>query len=64
MDVFGAFCLPASKTMITGEGGMFVTSDAALFERVFTLSHRGRARSQLKQFWSDMVGFKDKVSNS
>ena len=50
--------------MITGEGGMFVTSDAALFERVFTLSHRGRARSQLKQFWSDMVGFKDKVSNS
>ena len=42
---------------------MFVTSDAALFERVLTLSNHGRARGQPKQFWSDMVGFKYKLSN-
>ena len=38
MGVFGAFSLHGTKTVTTGEGGMFVTSDAALFERVLTLS--------------------------
>ena len=42
---------------------MFVTNDAALFERVLTLSNHGRARGQTKQFWPDMVGFKYKMSN-
>ena len=63
MGVFGAFSLHGSKTMTTGEGGMFVTNDAALFERVITLSNHGRTRGQPKQFWSDMVGFKYKMSN-
>ena len=52
-----------TKTVTTGEGGMFVTSDGALFERVLTLSNHGRVRGQSKQFWSDMVGFKYKISN-
>ena len=38
MGVFGAFSFHGTKTVTTGEGGMFVTSDAALFERVLTLS--------------------------
>ena len=38
MGVFGAFSLHGSETVTTGEGGMLVTSDAALFERVLTLS--------------------------
>ena len=63
MGVFGTFSLHGTKTITTGEGGMFVTSDAALFERVLTLSNHGRARGQPKQFWSDMVGFKYKLSN-
>ena len=63
MGLFGAFSLHGTKTMTTGEGGMFVTSDAALFERVLTLSNHGRARGQPKQFWSDTVGFKYKLSN-
>jgi perosamine synthetase len=60
---FGAFSFHGTKTVTTGEGGMFVTSDAALFERVLTLSNHGRARGQTKQFWPDMVGFKYKMSN-
>lgn len=60
---FGAFSFHGSKTLTTGEGGMFVTDDSALFEKVLTLSNHGRARGQTKQFWPDMVGFKYKMSN-
>lgn len=42
---------------------MFVTNDPDLYEQVLTLSNHGRARSQNKQFWPDMVGFKYKMSN-
>ncbi len=60
---FGVFSFHGTKTLTTGEGGMFVTSDAALYEKVLTLSNHGRARGQKKQFWPDMVGFKYKMSN-
>jgi perosamine synthetase len=63
MGSFGTFSFHGTKTLTTGEGGMFVTSDAALFERVLTLSNHGRARGQAKQFWPDMVGYKYKMSN-
>lgn len=63
MGAFGAFSFHGTKTITTGEGGMFVTNDAALFERVLTLSNHGRARGQTKQFWPDMVGYKYKMSN-
>lgn len=63
MGAFGAFSFHGTKTVTTGEGGMFVTSDVALYEHVLTLSNHGRARSQTKQFWPDMVGFKYKMSN-
>lgn len=63
MGLFGAFSFHGTKTLTTGEGGMFVTNDANLYERVLTLSNHGRARSQTKQFWPDMVGFKYKMSN-
>lgn len=63
MGKFGAFSFHGTKTLTTGEGGMFVTNDEALFERVLTLSNHGRARGQTKQFWPDAVGFKYKMSN-
>lgn len=63
MSKFGAFSFHGTKTLTTGEGGMFVTNDADLFERVLTLSNHGRARDQTKQFWPDVVGFKYKMSN-
>jgi len=63
MGVFGAFSFHGTKTMTTGEGGMFVTNDPELYETVLTLSNHGRARNQTKQFWPDMVGFKYKMSN-
>jgi perosamine synthetase len=63
MGRFGTFSFHGTKTLTTGEGGMFVTNDEALYEKVLTLSNHGRARSQQKQFWSDMIGFKYKISN-
>lgn len=63
MGTFGAFSFHGTKTLTTGEGGMFVTNDSALYEKVLTLSNHGRARGQTKQFWPDMVGFKYKMSN-
>jgi len=60
---FGTFSFHGTKTVTTGEGGMFVTDDAELYESVLTLSNHGRARGQTKQFWPDLVGFKYKMSN-
>ena len=63
MGTFGAFSFHGTKTLTTGEGGMFVTNDPDLYKRVLTLSNHGRARRQTKQFWPEMVGFKYKMSN-
>lgn len=63
MGAFGTFSFHGTKTVTTGEGGMFVTQDDALYERVLTLSNHGRARGQIRQFWPDIVGFKYKMSN-
>ncbi|MEH2591192.1 DegT/DnrJ/EryC1/StrS family aminotransferase [Bradyrhizobium sp. AZCC 1721] len=63
MGRFGTFSFHGTKTVTTGEGGMFVTNDPELYERVLTLSNHGRSPTQPKQFWPDVVGFKYKMSN-
>lgn len=63
MGAFGAFSFHGTKTITTGEGGIFVTNDDALYERVLTLSNHGRARGESRQFWPERVGFKYKMSN-
>ncbi|MEO7433194.1 MAG: DegT/DnrJ/EryC1/StrS family aminotransferase [Dokdonella sp.] len=63
LGTFGAFSFHGTKTITTGEGGMFVTSDDALYERVLTLSNHGRSRNEQRQFWSETIGFKYKMSN-
>lgn len=63
MGSFGSFSFHGTKTMTTGEGGMFITNDPDLYEKVLTLSNHGRVRTQTKQFWPDAVGFKYKMSN-
>jgi perosamine synthetase len=63
MGRFGTFSFHGTKTMTTGEGGMFVTNDGVLADRVMTLSNHGRDRAQKKQFWADAIGYKFKMSN-
>ena len=63
IGAFGTFSFHGTKTITTGEGGMFVTSDKDLYEKALTLSNHGRERTQVKQFWPDRMGFKFKMSN-
>lgn len=63
MGEFGTFSFHGTKTITTGEGGMFVTNNSALFEQVRMLANHGRSATQTKQFWPDAVGFKYKMSN-
>lgn len=63
MGRFGTFSFHGTKTLTTGEGGMFVTNDSELYSKVLTLSNHGRATNQTKQFWPDAIGFKYKLSN-
>jgi perosamine synthetase len=60
---FGAFSFHGTKTITTGEGGIFVTDDDALYEQVLTLSNHGRARGETRQFWPSVIGYKYKMSN-
>jgi perosamine synthetase len=63
MGVFSTFSFHGTKTLTTGEGGILITNDQALYERVLTLNNHGRMREQVKQFWPDMLGYKYKMSN-
>lgn len=63
MGKFGSFSFHGTKTLTTGEGGIFVTNDADLYETVLTLSNHGRSRNQSTQFWPDRIGYKYKMSN-
>tara|TARA_B110000008_G_scaffold61680_1_gene61480 strand:+ start:16853 stop:17965 length:1113 start_codon:yes stop_codon:yes gene_type:complete len=63
IGIFGVFSFHGTKTVTTGEGGMFVTNNIDLFKKVMSLSNHGRKQGQKKQFWPDEIGFKFKISN-
>ena len=63
MGLFGVFSFHGTKTLTTGEGGMFVTGDAALYERVLMLSNHGRAPGAAHALFPEAIGFKYKMSN-
>ena len=63
MGLFSTFSFHGTKTLTTGEGGMFLTNDESLYEQVLTMSNHGRSRHQKKQFWADTFGHKFKMSN-
>jgi perosamine synthetase len=60
---FGVFSFHGTKTLSTGEGGMLVTNDSALYERVRLLSNHGRSSAGGPQFWPEVLGYKYKMTN-
>lgn len=58
----GVFSFHGSKTLTTGEGGMLVTNDEQLYERVLVLRDHGRAPGD-RQFFNREVAFKYKMSS-
>ncbi|MDH3667661.1 MAG: DegT/DnrJ/EryC1/StrS family aminotransferase [Paracoccaceae bacterium] len=63
MGSFGAFSFHGTKTFTTGEGGMFVTNDDAIYEKVLHLGNHGRKPGISAEFWADIVGYKFRISN-
>ncbi len=63
IGAFGSFSFHGTKTLTTGEGGMFVTNDKDLFDKACILNNHGRNPTQVKQFWPDLIGFKYRLSN-
>jgi len=60
-DLFAAFSFQGAKLLVTGEGGMLVTNDDALYEKAKKIWDQGRNPS--KVFWIDGDGVKFKMSN-
>lgn len=58
---FAAFSFQGAKLLVTGEGGMLVTNDDALYEKAKKVWDQGRNPS--KVFWIDGDGVKFKMSN-
>jgi perosamine synthetase len=55
------FSFHGSKTLTTGEGGMWVGDDESLYETVLALRDHGRSKNG-PMFWNDQVGYKYKMS--
>lgn len=58
----GVFSFHGSKTVTTGEGGMLVTNNTALYDRIMILRDHGR-RPGDKAFSNSEVAFKYKMSS-
>lgn len=57
---FGCFSFQGAKMLVTGEGGMIVSSDIELIERARKIQDHGRKPGT---FWIEEVGYKYKMSN-
>ena len=62
LGLTGVFSFHGSKTLTTGEGGMLVTDDQDLFDRVCFLRDHGRKPGDV-MFFNAEVGFKYKMSS-
>ncbi|GAI33713.1 unnamed protein product, partial [marine sediment metagenome] len=57
---FAAFSFQGAKLVVSGEGGMLVTNNKELYEKVYKLWDQGRVPGT---FWIDQLGWKYKMSN-
>ena len=56
------FSFQGAKIAVSGEGGVFVTNDEALYKKAVLLSEMGRTDSQ-SVFWSDQLGYQYTMGN-
>jgi perosamine synthetase len=59
---FGVFSFHGSKTITSGEGGMFVTNSKDLSDKVRQLNNHGRSVNA-KQFSPEILGYKYKMTD-
>lgn len=61
MGRLGTFSFHATKTITTGEGGMVVSDDAALAERLRTIRDHGMRKD--RRYWHEVVGHNFRMPN-
>ena len=57
----GTFSFYGNKTITTGEGGMVVTNDETLHERL--VHFRGQGLAAHREYWHDVVGYNYRMTN-
>lgn len=55
------FSFFGNKTITTGEGGMVLTNDIALYERAGRIKDQGNAKYRM--YWSDIIGYNFRMTN-
>ena len=55
------FSFFGNKTITTGEGGMVLTNDIALYERASRIKDQGNAKYRM--YWSDIIGYNFRMTN-
>jgi perosamine synthetase len=55
------FSFYGNKTITTGEGGMVVTNDETLYDRLYHLKMHGLAKH--REYWHDVLGFNYRMTN-
>ena len=57
----GTFSFFGNKTITTGEGGMVISQDGALAERMRIV--RGQGQSPTRRYWHEVLGFNYRMTN-
>ena len=57
----GTFSFFGNKTITTGEGGMVVTNDATLYDRM--VHFKGQGLAKYREYWHDTIGFNYRMTN-
>ncbi|TAN00286.1 MAG: DegT/DnrJ/EryC1/StrS aminotransferase family protein [Chitinophagaceae bacterium] len=55
------FSFFGNKTITTGEGGMVVTNDETLHERI--VHYKGQGLAKYREYWHDVVGYNYRMTN-
>lgn len=56
-----AYSFFGNKTITTGEGGMVVTNNETLYERV--IKFKGQGLADYRQYWHDVLGYNYRMTN-
>ena len=63
MGDIGCFSFHATKSLVTGEGGMLTTNKKNIYEKVRKLNNHGRSKSNHDFYLSNELGYKFKITN-
>jgi len=55
------FSFYGNKTLTTGEGGMVITNDQTIFDRV--VHFKGQGLAKYREYWHDVIGYNYRMTN-